>query len=209
MNSDAWGGDADMPDAQSSKRSRGEEDERPSQPNMQKLMVATAKQLMTTSFQAKTAYSILIANWFVPASHKIAIECKKAATECTKKTKGKKGHGFGIPDYWVFRALMLWMSEHVEEGAAKKIIEDMAPTCTPAGLKHKVMHCRLADTHDSSMKRLEINLSQELNLLAQVLFSMLEGQKFVRTEGKAPRSNNEREIMELLQKMGEWNAGPR
>ena len=66
---------------------------------VQKLVIATAKELMTTSFMAKTAFGILIANWFLLASHRVAVDCQRAAVEHTAKTKGSKGHSFGIPDY--------------------------------------------------------------------------------------------------------------
>ena len=50
---------------------------------------------------------------------------------------------------------------------------------------------------------------QELDDLKKVMFELFEKEGFRRTEGRAPRSNNERQIMDLLQKMGEWNSNTR
>ena len=104
----------------------------------------------------------------------------------------------------------VWLSKKCSaDGQAKQTVEKVVAECTPAGLEHRVLHCRLADTHESTTKRLEMHLVHELDDLQKVMFELFEKEGCRRTEGRAPRSNNERQIMDLLQKMGEWNSSTR
>lgn len=178
---------------------------------LEKLTITTSKEVIRLSREVAEQKAISSVCVLVPSECAIATGCKAAKKQYDDATKGKSGHGLGPCDFIMCKTLLSLIRkvESIPPELASSIDLILPTLCEIKGFKHRVLSCKCLDTHDSSMKRLEISFglpwrmfpyendkSADLQILvANALESVAESRELL---GKAPRNANVRKVSSLL-----------
>jgi len=169
---------------------------------MEALALLTAKQALQNTMDLKAVKAILFRGWLMPTKLNVVDICRQYTKDYAEKTKNNKGHNLGTPDMWVWRAFLTATIEALEgDGDVSEDLELLkrhAVQCTPALLKNKVPHARLAKTAKDEEKRLEIHVVEELTPVLDVIGKYLVSRGAREIAGKPPKGDLERKMQQIL-----------
>jgi hypothetical protein len=183
----------------------------------EKDLLIMAKAILAASQGMRIMMGIVTIALHLPSDGAISVSMKAAGLAYHTLTVGQKGHGHGIPAWWLFCGLVKGLVDayvHAEADSAdatfsaavdllKHYVTQVTDVTT---LRGKVLHCgrrscmKIADTPDLDVVTFAI--SSDVPGLKDALLLVLE-RKFgaVILWGPAPPSNLEREVQKIVNKL--------
>jgi len=179
----------------------------------QKLQITQAKEMNRLSREVAELKAINTVCVLVPSDSDVVVVGKEAAKKYNDTVQGNKNHGLGPSDFLVSKAILGALSK--VPGAKPALVEainEILPKLNAIGdFRHNVLSCKVLDTHDSSIKRIELAIGLPWRQLVykpdcQPIDMQVEMCKALETitdskvcVGKAPRNQNTRKISTVLE----------
>jgi len=178
----------------------------------QKLQITQAKEMNRLSREVAELKAINTICVLVPLDCDIVAVGKEAAKKYNDAVQGNKNHGLGPSDYLVSKAIL---SAIAKMQGVKPTLQEALSVLVPTlnkieDFRHNILSCKVLDTHDSSIKRIELAFglpmrqyvckpdARPLDLQIEVcsaLESITDSKVCI---GKAPRNQNVRKISSVL-----------
>ena len=139
--------------------------------------------------------------WLLPSDSPPAEMMAAAGKWYSETVKNNPGHGLGMPDYHIWKALISWMAERATSEAHKALATThLLPLVDlPAYRKLGVRVCLCTSTARENTKRLKLSVTPNLDSLVDVLAAELATVSGIEEKhGRAPRSGLERELSTKL-----------
>jgi len=178
----------------------------------QKLQITQAKEMNRLSREVAELKAINTVCVLVPLDSEVVVVGKEAARKYSDTVQGNKNHGLGPSDYLISKAIFGALAKST---ATKPNLAEALKVLVPGlnaidDFRHKVLSCKVLDTHDSSVKRVELALGLpfrqfeykpdcppiDLQLeICAALEAITDSKPCI---GKAPRNQNVRKISTVL-----------
>lgn len=161
--------------------------------------LATHSAAEVRSLRAITTQCLLL-----PSDSRLATMMVSAQQQYATATKGRSGHGQGIPEHWSWKAAVAALREHypldAKEGAFLKAHED--GLLSPASMRGKVGACKCSSAYGENKSRIDLVVAPEYKDVLLLLCAYVEtipgGE--VR-EGRPPRGHQERVVSDLIDRL--------
>jgi len=124
---------------------------------------------------------------------------KSANKAYQQQVEGKKKHGLGLPCYFACRALMLYLMEHGDVAHKEEIQKTLAELGTDIKKWRMAVHeCYCKDAYAESDAKIVVVMNPMLTVTLAAMLEVMEKLGCEVKEGRAPRSNLERQTQGLL-----------
>jgi len=178
----------------------------------QKLQITQAKEMNRLSREVAELKAINTVCVLVPMDCDVVSVGKEAAKKYNDTVQGNKNHGLGPSDYLVSKAILTAVSKMPGvKPALQEALSVLVPSLNKIeDFRHKVLSCKVLDTHDSSVKRIEFAFGLPLrqyvckqdvcpvDLQIEVCTALETIADSKVCIGKAPRNQNVRKISNVL-----------
>jgi len=178
----------------------------------QKLQITQAKEMNRLSREVAELKAINTVCVLVPLDAEVVVVGKEAAKKYNETVQGNKNHGLGPSDYLISKAIFGALTK---SPTIKPVLAEALKVLVPSlksidDFRHKVLSCKVLDTHDSSVKRIELAFGLPLRQfvykpdcapidlqieVSAALEAITDSKPCV---GKAPRNQNVRKISTVL-----------
>jgi len=178
----------------------------------QKLQITQAKEMNRLSREVAELKAINTICVLVPLDADVVVAGKEAAKKYNENVQGNKNHGLGPSDFLISKAIFCALAKNT---ATKPALAEALNVLLPSlksidDFRHKVLSCKVLDTHDSSVKRIELAFGLPLRQfvykpdcapidlqieVSSALEAITDSKPCV---GKAPRNQNVRKISTVL-----------
>jgi len=179
----------------------------------QKLQITQAKEMNRLSREVAELKAINTVCVLVPSDSDVVVVGKEAAKKYNDAVQGNKNHGLGPSDYLISKAILGSLSK--VPGIKPALVEAIGVILPGLNkiddFRHKVLSCKVLDTHDSSIKRIELALGlpwrqfvykpdcEPLDLQIEITKALESTTDSKPCIGKAPRNQNTRKISSVLE----------
>jgi len=178
----------------------------------QKLQITQAKEMNRLSREVAELKAINTVCVLVPLDAEVVVVGKEAAKKYNDTVQGNKNHGLGPSDYLISKAIL---GALIKSPNTKPVLVDALTFLVPSlktidDFRHKVLSFKVLDTHDSSVKRIELAFGLPLRQfvykpdcapidlqieVSAALEAITDSKPCI---GKAPRNQNVRKISTVL-----------
>lgn len=161
-----------------------------------------ARLSLSNANEIRSIKAIVITSIALPTSHRFAVLMLAAQQQYSTKTKGQKGHGQGIPEFWAWRAMTQAALEASDENGKNMMEEHIKGLGDAKAFKGKVGQCVCKKAYGDGRARIEVAVASEWQGILKHIIGLLEADPLVEVhEGRAPRGHNERVLSEVLNKI--------
>ena len=179
----------------------------------QKLQITQAKEMNRLSREVAELKAINTVCVLVPLDSEVVVVGKEAAKKYNEAVQGNKNHNLGPSDYIISKAILGAVSRinGVKPALIEAINELLPKLKSIDDFRHSILSCKVLDTFDSSVKRVEFAFGLPLRQfeykpncppidlqieICKALETITDSKACV---GKAPRNQNTRKISSVLE----------
>lgn len=161
-----------------------------------------ARLSLANANEIRSIKAIVITSIALPTTHRFAVLMMAAQQQYSAKTKGQRGHGQGIPEFWAWRAMTQAALEASDDSGKVMMEEHIKGLGDAKAFKGKVGQCICKKAYGDGRARIEVAVGPEWQNILKHMLGLLEADPLVEVhEGRAPRGHNERVLSEALSKM--------
>ena len=164
-----------------------------------KLLLMACKLSLNNAQNIRSIMATVFLTFILSSNSPVVAAGMEAGKEFAEKTKCKKGHNLGQPNYYVWAAISGALCSLEGESASKALLVRHRSEVSEIGmLKDIILHCRISRCYDNSQKRLTLSFHPSQAELEKATVSLLQLAGAEMKEGQAAPGNLERQIQELL-----------